>query len=207
MNPDPSTGIHRDLFAPTLLRALVALVFGAVTVFWQEPTLPVVAWGVGLYLVLTGAASVLLQLRLNGNDHVDMGPTRQIPQSYGVLYLLGGVFTILGADTPAWLVVYAASIMGLAGLTELALGLSSARPSRWAATGPSPDSSRSSQPRASCSWWTSAPRRSSGWWGPPRRRRRLRRHRCRPGGRRPAGRPGGPGPGALGDRARLRSLD
>lgn len=123
MNPDPSTGIHRDLFAPTLLRALVALVFGAVTVFWQEPTLPVVAWGVGLYLVLTGAASVLLQLRLNGNDHVDMGPTRQIPQSYGVLYLLGGVFTILGADTPAWLVVYAASIMGLAGLTELALGL------------------------------------------------------------------------------------
>ena len=123
MNPDPSTGIHRDLFAPTLLRALVALVFGGVTVFWQEPTLPVVAWGVGLYLVLTGAASVLLQLRLNGNDHVDMGPTRQIPQSYGVLYLLGGVFTILGADTPAWLVVYAASIMGLAGLTELALGL------------------------------------------------------------------------------------
>ena len=123
MYPDPSTGIHRDLFAPTLLRALVALVFGAVTVFWQEPTLPVVAWGVGLYLVLTGAASVLLQLRLNGNDHVDMGPTRQIPQSYGVLYLLGGVFTILGADTPAWLVVYAASIMGLAGLTELALGL------------------------------------------------------------------------------------
>jgi uncharacterized membrane protein HdeD (DUF308 family) len=66
---------------------------------------------------------VLLQLRLNGNDHVDMGPTRQIPQSYGVLYLLGGIFTILGADTPAWLVVYAASIMGLAGLTELALGL------------------------------------------------------------------------------------
>ncbi|MEX5294064.1 DUF308 domain-containing protein [Kocuria sp. CPCC 205268] len=123
MNPDPSTGIHRDLFAPTLLRALVALVFGAVTVFWQEPTLPVVAWGVGLYLVLTGAASVLLQLRLNGNDHVDMGPTRQIPQSYGVLYLLGGIFTVLGADTPAWLVVYAGSVMGLAGLTELALGL------------------------------------------------------------------------------------
>lgn len=123
MNPDPSTGIHRDLFAPTLLRALVALVLGAVTVFWQEPTLPVVAWGVGMYLVLTGAASVLLQLRLNGNDSVDMGPARQIPQSYGVLYVLGGVFTILGADTPAWLVVYAASIMGLAGLTELALGL------------------------------------------------------------------------------------
>lgn len=123
MNPDPSTGIHRDLFAPTLLRALVALALGGTTVFWQEPTLPVVTWGVGLYLVLTGAASVLLQLRLNGNDSVDMGPARQIPQSYGVLYLLGGIFTILGADSPAWLVVYAASVMGLAGLTELALGL------------------------------------------------------------------------------------
>ncbi|KUG57348.1 hypothetical protein AVL61_14430 [Kocuria rosea subsp. polaris] len=115
--------MHRDLFAPTLLRALVALVLGAVTVFWQEPTLPVVAWGVGLYLVLTGAASVFLQLRLNGNDAVDLGPARQVPQSYGVLYLLGGIFTVLGADSPAWLVVYAASVMGLAGLTELALGL------------------------------------------------------------------------------------
>ncbi|WP_424346915.1 DUF308 domain-containing protein [Kocuria sp. CH-021] len=123
MNPDPSTGIHRDLFAPTLLRALVALVLGAVTVFWQEPTLAVVTWGVGLYLVLTGAASVFLQLRLNGNDAVDLGPARQVPQSYGVLYLLGGIFTVLGADSPAWLVVYAASVMGLAGLTELALGL------------------------------------------------------------------------------------
>jgi len=123
VHPDPSTGIHRDLFAPTLVRALVALVFGAVTIFWQEPTLPVAAWGIGLYLVLTGAASVLLQLRLNGNDHVDLGPSRQVPQSYGVLYLLGGVFTIIGADTPAWLVVYAASVLGLAGITELALGL------------------------------------------------------------------------------------
>ena len=123
MHPDPSTGIHRDLFMPTLLRALVALVFAAVTIFWQEPTLPVAAWGIGLYLVLTGAASVLLQLRLNGNEHVDMGPSRQVPQSYGVLYLLGGICTVLGADTPAWLVVYAASVLGLAGITELALGL------------------------------------------------------------------------------------
>ncbi|GGG47730.1 hypothetical protein GCM10011374_07660 [Kocuria dechangensis] len=123
MHPDPSTGIHRDLFAPTLVRALVALVFAAVTIFWQEPSLTVVAWGVGLYLLLTGAASVFLQLRLNGNDHVDMGPSRQVPQSYGVLYILGGVFTVLGADSPSWLVVYAASVMGLAGITELALGL------------------------------------------------------------------------------------
>lgn len=123
MHPDPSTGIHRDLVAPTLVRALVALVFAAVTIFWQEPGLPVVAWGVGLYLVLTGLASVFLQLRLNGNDHVDMGPSRQVPQSYGVLYVVGGVLTLTGGDTPAGIVLYAGLVMGVAGITELALGL------------------------------------------------------------------------------------
>ena len=123
MNPDPSTGIHRDLFAPTLVRALAALVFGAVTVFWQDPSLTVVAWGVGLYLMATGAASIFLQLRLNGNDAVDMGPSRQIPQSYGVLYVVGGALTVVGAQSPEWLVLYAGLVMGLAGLTELALGL------------------------------------------------------------------------------------
>ncbi|MCD1145215.1 hypothetical protein LQU92_08195 [Kocuria sp. LUK] len=123
MQPDPSTGIHRDLFAPTLVRALAALVLGAVTIFWQEPGMSAVAWGTGLYLAATGAASVLLQLRLNGNDAVDLGPGRQVPQSYGVLYLVGGVLTVLGAEDPASLVLYAGSIMGLAGLTELALGL------------------------------------------------------------------------------------
>ncbi|MEX5269646.1 DUF308 domain-containing protein [Kocuria sabuli] len=123
MNPDPSTGIHRDLFAPTLLRALVALVLAAVTIFWQEPTMGVVVWGVGLYLLLTGAASILLQLRLNGNDHVDMGPSRQVPQSYGVLYVVGGILTLVGADSPGGLVLYAGLVLGVAGLTELALGL------------------------------------------------------------------------------------
>ncbi|MGX5358668.1 DUF308 domain-containing protein [Kocuria sp. KH4] len=123
MNPEPSTGIHRDLFAPTLLRALVALCFAAVTIFWQEPSMAVVVWGVGLYLLLTGAASILLQLRLNGNDHVDLGRSRQVPQSYGLLYAVGGALTLLGADGPDGLALYAGLVMGVAGLTELALGL------------------------------------------------------------------------------------
>ncbi|MFI7483933.1 hypothetical protein ACH9EU_16130 [Kocuria sp. M1R5S2] len=123
MHPDPSTGIHRDLFAPTLVRALVALVFAAVTIFWQQPTLAVVAWGTGLWLALTGAASILLQLRLNGNDAVDLGPSRQIPQSYGLLYVVGGVLTVLGGDSAGGIVLSAGLIMGFAGLTELALGL------------------------------------------------------------------------------------
>ena len=52
-----------------------------------------------------------------------MGPSRQIPQSYGVLYVVGGALTIVGAQSPEWLVLYAGLVMGLAGLTELALGL------------------------------------------------------------------------------------
>jgi uncharacterized membrane protein HdeD (DUF308 family) len=39
-----------------LLRAAVAAVFGAVTIFWAQPSVQVLAWAVGLYLLGTAAA-------------------------------------------------------------------------------------------------------------------------------------------------------
>ncbi|MEZ2391538.1 hypothetical protein AB6813_18700 [bacterium RCC_150] len=44
---------------PILLRAAVALVFGAVTVFWGSPSVHVLAWAIGPYLLAT-AGSVFL---------------------------------------------------------------------------------------------------------------------------------------------------
>lgn len=41
---------------PLLARAVVSAVFGLVTIFWREPSTPVLAVVGGLYLLLTGAA-------------------------------------------------------------------------------------------------------------------------------------------------------
>ena len=39
-----------------LIRAAVALVFGVVTAFWSSPSVEVLAWAMGLYLLATSAA-------------------------------------------------------------------------------------------------------------------------------------------------------
>ena len=49
--PTPAT--EAELWKPVLLRAVVALVFGAVTIFWAQPSVEVLAWALGLYLLAT----------------------------------------------------------------------------------------------------------------------------------------------------------
>ncbi|WP_311212444.1 MULTISPECIES: DUF308 domain-containing protein [unclassified Arthrobacter] len=44
------------LWKPVLIRATVALLFGAVTIFWASPSVHVLAWAVGLYLLATAGA-------------------------------------------------------------------------------------------------------------------------------------------------------
>lgn len=44
------------VWKPVLLRAAVAAVFGAVTIFWQDPSLAVLAVAGGLYFLFSGAA-------------------------------------------------------------------------------------------------------------------------------------------------------
>ncbi|WP_281449962.1 hypothetical protein [Paenarthrobacter nitroguajacolicus] len=44
------------LWKPVLIRATVAVVFGLVTIFWSAPSVQVLAWAVGLYLLGTAAA-------------------------------------------------------------------------------------------------------------------------------------------------------
>jgi uncharacterized membrane protein HdeD (DUF308 family) len=59
-NPDASTALQAagDLWKPVLLRAGVALVFGALTVFWASPTEAGMGWAAGLYLLATGVALI-----------------------------------------------------------------------------------------------------------------------------------------------------
>lgn len=43
-------------WVPILLRSAIAAVYGGVTIFWQEPTLSVLALAGGLYFILTGVS-------------------------------------------------------------------------------------------------------------------------------------------------------
>lgn len=57
MNPtEASAPAHQaELWKPVLLRAAVALAFGAVTVFWAAPSEAGMSWAGGAYLLATGA--------------------------------------------------------------------------------------------------------------------------------------------------------
>ncbi|MEV7606040.1 hypothetical protein AB0N65_11430 [Paenarthrobacter sp. NPDC089322] len=46
---------------PVLIRAVVALVFGVVTAFWSGPSVQVLAWAAGLYLLATAGAVWMLR--------------------------------------------------------------------------------------------------------------------------------------------------
>ncbi|MGO4586030.1 hypothetical protein AB4Z38_19435 [Arthrobacter sp. 2RAF6] len=54
-----STPTAAGLWKPVLLRAGAGLVFGAVTVFWGSPSVHVLAWAAGLYLLATAGAAFL----------------------------------------------------------------------------------------------------------------------------------------------------
>ena len=58
--PDATPAIRAaaDLWKPVLVRAAVALVFGAVTVFWAAPPEEGMGWVGGLYLLATGVVLI-----------------------------------------------------------------------------------------------------------------------------------------------------
>ncbi|WP_255769363.1 hypothetical protein [Pseudarthrobacter sulfonivorans] len=48
------TAHQADLWKPVLLRALAGLAFGALTIFWPSPSVQLMGWAGGLYLLATG---------------------------------------------------------------------------------------------------------------------------------------------------------
>lgn len=115
----PGTAPQVDLWKPVLLRAIAALVFGAVTVFWATPSVEVMAWAGGIYALATGA------LILWGTPK--SGFTRD--SSHGKLLLAAGLILtgsgvallLFHGDLPFG--VIAALGLGLAGAIELVCGL------------------------------------------------------------------------------------
>jgi uncharacterized membrane protein HdeD (DUF308 family) len=88
------------LWKPVLIRATVALVFGAVTIFWASPSVHVLAWAVGLYLLATAAAVWM---------------SRALPIAVPVVVALGGIGALItqsdaGASLSA---MFALLVLGL----------------------------------------------------------------------------------------------
>ncbi|MEO3934925.1 hypothetical protein WMO79_19195 [Micrococcaceae bacterium Sec7.4] len=121
--PDASAALPAaaDLWKPVLVRAAVALGFGAVTVFWASPSPAGMGWAGGLYLLATGV--VLLW-------GVNKAGLRPGSASSKILSAAGAVLTGTGAAVgliSGSLVfgVLAAVGLGLAGAAELYLGITS----------------------------------------------------------------------------------
>lgn len=124
-----------DLWKPVLLRAVIALAFGAVTVFWAAPPVAGMGWAGGLYLLATGLV-LLLGVKKTGLPHGD--------RTAKALAAAGAVLTGTGAAVgllPGNLVfgIIGALGLGLAGAAELYLGMAARRRSvlarDWIASG------------------------------------------------------------------------
>jgi len=124
-----------DVWKPVLLRAAIALVFGAVTVFWAAPSVAGMGWTGGLYLLATGLV-LLWSVRKTGLAHGDR--TAKVLAAAGAVLTGTGAAVALLAGNLVFGVIGALGL-GLAGAAELYLGLAARRRSvlarDWIASG------------------------------------------------------------------------
>ena len=121
-NPDASTALTADaaLWKPVLVRAAVALAFGALTVFWATPSESGMGWAGGLYLLATGA---VLVWSVNKTGFPTGSTTGKILSAAGSL--LAGTGAAVGLLSSSLVFgVLGALGLGLAGAAELYLGIS-----------------------------------------------------------------------------------
>ncbi|MDQ0754769.1 hypothetical protein [Arthrobacter sp. B3I4] len=135
--PSASTALPAapDLWKPVLVRAALALAFGAVTVFWAAPPVEAMAWTGGVYLLATGLV-VIWGVKKTGLPAGE-GGAKALAAAGAVLIGTGAAVALI----PGNLVFGTIGALGLAlaGAAELYLGLTSRRRSvlarDWTASG------------------------------------------------------------------------
>jgi uncharacterized membrane protein HdeD (DUF308 family) len=136
-NHDASTALPAaaDLWKPVLVRAVVALAFGALTVFWAAPGEAGMGWAGGLYLLATGA---VLIWSVGKAGFPSGARTGKILSAAGSLLAGAGAAAALLSGSLVFGVVGALGL-GLAAAAELYLGLSDRHQSvlarDWTASG------------------------------------------------------------------------
>lgn len=113
------TSRQADLWKPVLLRAVAALVFGALTIFWASPSVEVMGWAGGLYLLATGLV-VLSGLPKTGYARNETAG-KLLSAAGAALIGAGAAAVLLHGDGVFALV--AALGLGFAGAAELYCGL------------------------------------------------------------------------------------
>ena len=117
------------LWRPVLLRAVVALVFGALTVFWGQPTTSGAAWALGAYFVGLAAAQAWQlreEARLSEPSARPSRPQRTVASAaFGFAAAVG--IALGAAPAPIVLAVGGAIALGLTGASDLFRGLTGRR--------------------------------------------------------------------------------
>ena len=117
-DPAALTAPAADLWKPVLTRALLALAFGALTVFWASPSASEMGWAGGLYLLATG---VILIRGIGKFGLAAKQPAGKIMAAAGAAHTGAGVaVAFLGSELVFG--VLAALGLGLLGAAELCLG-------------------------------------------------------------------------------------
>lgn len=135
VSPRTALTAAADLWKPVLVRAAVALAFGAVTVFWAAPSVAGMGWTGGLYLLASGAV-LIWSVKKSGLPH-GTAAAKTLAAAGAVLTGTGAAVGLL----PGSLVfgTVGALGLGLAGAAELYLGLATRRRSvlarDWIASG------------------------------------------------------------------------
>lgn len=114
----------RSLAAPTLVRALVTLVFAAGTIFVTAPSLGLSIWLLGLWMAGTGACVLWSDLRSREHASFDLGALASVPRSTGIMWVLGGIAVVMIPGTAPVLALIASLVLFLVGLPEGWLGTS-----------------------------------------------------------------------------------
>jgi uncharacterized membrane protein HdeD (DUF308 family) len=113
------TAPQEDLWIPVLLRAIAALAFGAVTIFWATPSVEVMAWAGGIYVLATGV--LMLWGIPKAGFRRDRMPGKLLSGAGSVLMGSGVALLLLHGDQLFGLI--AALGLGVAGVLELLCGL------------------------------------------------------------------------------------
>ena len=113
------TAPQEDLWLPVLLRAVAALVFGAVTIFWATPSVQVMAWAGGTYALATGV--LMLWGITKAGFRRGSTPGKLLSAAGSILTGCGAALLLLHGDL--FFGVVAALGLGAAGVIELLCGL------------------------------------------------------------------------------------
>ncbi len=108
-----------DLWKPVLVRAAIALAFGAVTIFWAAPSEAGMGLAGGLYLALTG---IVLIWSVKKTGLPAGAPPARILSAAGSVLAGAGAAVVLVPGALSFATTAAAGL-GLAGAAELYLGI------------------------------------------------------------------------------------